>query len=224
MNRTIPRFSSARAFVGAVCLIAIPGGAACFAQESAAPQTGPASPTPAMAAPEVLARFESPLNTKSAREGDPVTAKITRELKLKDLDIPKNSKLVGKIVAVQSMRDGNGNSSLGIRFDHIELKGGAILRVQGLIDSIAVKPVGQTGLGYNSVLSRGGVGSDASLDPSIAADQYNKDSELPKGSTMEGVALGVHLDANGSTQLRGVHRDIKLDTDVLIRVALFKGA
>jgi hypothetical protein len=191
-----------------------------------APATSTAAPqaaTPATA-PEILARFETSLNTKSAREGDTVTAKTTRELKLKDLDIPKNSKLVGKIVTVQSMRAGNGDSALAIRFDHVELKGGAILRIQGLINSIGPAPQGETGLGYNSVLSRGGVGSTSRLDPSIAADKYDKDTELPKGSSLEGVALGIHFDAAGASELRGVHRDIKLDNGVIIRVALFKGA
>jgi hypothetical protein len=203
-----------------ICLSLFP--AAGTAQAPTPPAAPQASARPV--APELLARFETIVNTKSAKEGDSVTAKTTRDLKLKDLDIPKNSKLVGQIVAVKSAKAGNGDSTLAIRFDHVELKGGAILRIQGLINSIGLAPKGETGLGYNSVLSRGGAGSTASLDPSIAADKYDKDHELPKGSSLEGVALALHFDAAGASELRGVHREIKLDNDVLIRVALFKGA
>ncbi len=33
-------------------------------------------------------------------------------------------------------------------------------------------------------------------------------------------ALGLHFDANGATLIRGVHRDIKINSDVMVRVAI----
>ena len=186
----------------------------------------PVSPPPALAAteaPVLLAKFDGAVNTKSAKVGDVIAAKTTKDLKLKDLDIPRGSKLIGSVASVQSMQAGGGTSSLAIRFDHVELKGGAILRIQGLIVSIGPAPELKVGLGYNSVLNRGGAGATPELDPSIASDHYGQDrSDLPKGSTLEGVALGLHLNATGATELRGVHRDIKLDLGVMVKVALYR--
>jgi hypothetical protein len=189
------------------------------------PATAPA-PSPSSVqneAPLLVAKFEGTLNTKSAKVGDVIAAKTAKDLKLKDLDIPKGSKLVGTVASVQSMQAGGGTSSLAIKFDHVELKSGAFLRIQGLIVSIGPAPELKVGLGYNSVLNRGGAGATPELDPSIASDHYGQDSsDLPKGSTLEGVALGLHLNSAGATDMRGVHRDIKLDLGVMIKVALYR--
>ena len=173
--------------------------------------------------PTLLAKFDSNVNAKTAKPREAVTAKTTKELKLADLDIPKGSRLEGVVTSVKSMHEGGGDSLLGVRFDRVELKAGEILPIQGLIIAIGPAPSNETGLGYSSVLSRGGVGADPSLDPSIAADKYWKNTpELTRGSTLEGVALATHFDAVGATLIRGVHRDIKLDSNVIIRVALFR--
>lgn len=112
---------------------------------------------------------------------------------------------------------------LGVRFDRIEMKNEKLLRIQGLIVAIGPAPSNETGLGYNSVLSRGGIGSTPELDPSIVADKYRGDKpEFAHGSTLEGVALATNFDANGATLLRGVHRNIKLNSDVIVRVAMFR--
>ena len=184
------------------------------AQASAAPQAQP---------PSLLAKFDVAVDSKGARVGEVVSARTTKELKLPDLDIPKGSKLVGTVTSVKSMREGNGDSFLGVRFDQVEMKSAKVLRIQGLIVAIGPAPTNETGLGYNSVLGRGGVGSDPTLDPSIGADKYSKDKpELAKGSFLEGVALATHFDPDGATLMRGVHRDIKLNSDVMVRVALFR--
>jgi hypothetical protein len=184
----------------------------------AAPATAAAQP----AAPVLVAKFEKLINTKSAKVGDPITAKTVKDLKLKDLDIPKGSKIVGSVASVQSMKAGGGTSVLAVKFDHVELKSGAVLRAEGQIVGIGPAPDPGAGLGYSSVLGRGGVGSTPGLDPSIGAGT-SKD-EIPQGSSMEGVALGLHLTAAGATELHGVHRDIKVDNDTMIKVALFRTA
>jgi hypothetical protein len=186
--------------------------------------TGQASPPPSAAtlrAPYVVAKFTSFLNTKSLKTGDPVTAKTIVDLKLKDLDIPKGSKLVGSITQAQSMKDGNGTASLAIRFDHIELKGGAVMRFAGLIVAIA-EVTNDPGLGTGSVLSRGGVGSTVGTDPNMDIGNTGKKDAIGLGSSIPGIALGIHLDQNQATQLRGMKKDIKIDTDTEIKVALFR--
>jgi hypothetical protein len=34
----------------------------------------------------------------------------------------------------------------------------------------------------------------------------------------------MHLDAAGASDLRGVHRDIRIDSDTMVKVALYRGA
>jgi hypothetical protein len=46
------------------------------------------------------------------------------------------------------------------------------------------------------------------------------EDNIPLGSTMPGVSLGRHLDADWTTILQGVKEDIDLDSDVLIKVQL----
>jgi hypothetical protein len=174
------------------------------------------------APPVIPAKFEGNLSTKSAKLGDVVTAKTLKTAKLKDgTEIPKGSKLMGKVLAAQSKDDGKGNSFLAIKFDHVELKSGASLPITGLLVSIG--PVRDaTGLGYNSVLGRGGVGSTPGLDPSVGADApvNRDDTYLPPGSTLPNVGIGLHLDKAGANAMRGVGIDIKLDSTVMIRVEL----
>jgi hypothetical protein len=183
--------------------------------------TQPASSGAPQRAPYVVAKFTSFLNTKSLKTGDPVGAKILVDLKLPDVDIPKGSKLVGTITEAQSVKDGNGTASLAIRFDHIDLKSGPTLKIAGLIIGIG-EITNDPGLGPNSALGRGGVGSTGGLDPNLDIGNTGHKDEIALGSALPGVALGIHLDQNKATQLRGMKKDIKLDTDTEIKVALFR--
>jgi len=175
----------------------------------------------AQSAPFILAKFEKSFTTRKAKVGDLVTAKTVRDLHLKDLDIPKGSRLVGTVAAVQSRKDGDGNSSLSIKFDKVEFKDGKTLPVEGLIVSIA-ELSSDTGLGPTSVLSRGGVGTTNGLDPNMEVDKGVSEQGLHPGSSIPGVALSTNLDANGDTELRGIKTEIKFDSDTEIKVALFR--
>lgn len=184
-------------------------------------QSTPAQPSsPQTVAPYIYAKFETSINTKKAKVGDELKAKIIRDLRLKDLDIPKGSILAGAVTAMQSRKDGNGDSSLSVKFDRVELKSGAVLPVQGLIVSIGEVSNG-SGLGPYSAFGRGGIGSTPGLDPNVGTDKSASD-DIPPGSSLPGVALGNHLDSNGASELRGVKTEIKFDTDTEIKVALFR--
>ena len=67
-----------------------------------------------------------------------------------------------------------------------------------------------------------GTGSSSGLDPSIGlGSQGAKDEDdIAMGSTMPGVALGRHLDADWTTVLKGIHTDIDLDSDVVVKIQL----
>jgi len=190
------------------------------AQTAPAAQTPPGAPT---GAPVLIARMVSDFSTKKANVGDPIKAKTEKALKLPDVEIPKGSMLVGSVTSVQSVDAGKGTAALGIKFDHVEMKDNKVMPINGLIFAIGQVGGQPTGLGYDGILGRGGVGSTPGADPSLGAGHGPTDA-IPNGSSLEGVALGIHLDPSGATQLRGFHRDIKFDNHTMIKVALFRPA
>jgi hypothetical protein len=105
------------------------------------PAAQPAPPTTA-AAPQapmspVNGELESKLDSKTAKTGDNVVVKTQTAIKTSDgTEIPKGSKLVGHIIAVQASASGT-NSQVALQFDHIELKGGQSLPVHSQIQSIS---------------------------------------------------------------------------------------
>jgi hypothetical protein len=181
-----------------------------------APAAVPAQP----AGPVLVAKIAGSLSTKNAKVGDVLTAKTLKAWKLADgTDLPKGSKLIAKVTAVQSKQAGKGNSILTFRIDQAEVKGAAI-PVRGLVVAIGPGLGPQQSIGASSVLGRNGVGSDPGLDPNTGVGKVGamNEDDIPLGSTLEGVALGRHLDADWTTALQGVKRDIQLDSDVLIKV------
>lgn len=193
--------------------------------------------TPAQApAPVLEAKFEKSLDTKSAKVGDTVTAKTLRPIKLPDgSELPKGAKLVAKVITVLSKKEGNGNSMLTFRFDEADLKGGTVVPIHGSVVAIGPSLAPKDGLGANSVLGRSttntsgviggggiGTGSTTGLDPNagLGSAGAKDEDDIPLGSTLEGVALGVHKDADWTTALQGFKCDIKLGSDVDIKVQL----
>ena len=184
------------------------------------PASGQTTPAGPARVPFVVAKFTQFVNTKNAKPGDAVKAKTIADLKLGDIDIPKGSVLQGAVTEAQSEKDGNGTAALAIRFDHIDLKSGQTLKIAGQIIAIG-EVTNDPGLGTGSVLGRGGVGSTQGLDPNLDLGNTKK-GDIGLGSSMPGVAIGLHLDQNQATQLRGIKREIKIDTDTEIKVALYR--
>lgn len=185
--------------------------------QSVSPAAAPAQ----AARPVLVAKIAGNLTTKNAKAGDVLTAKTLKPWKLADgTDIPKGSKLIAKVTSVQSRQAGSGNSMLTFRFDQAELKGGAVIPIRGLVVAIGPGLGPKDSIGANSVIGRNGVGSDPGLDPQTGLGRpgARDEDDIPLGSTLEGVGLGHHLDADWTTALQGVRRDIQLDSDVLIKV------
>src|SRR5580698_3689646 len=102
------------------------------------PATAPATPTSPAAAPEtaatpapaavpdlrpVNAELVSKLDSKTAKTGDNVVVQTKSSVKTADgTEIPKGSKLMGHVIAVQPSAEGK-NSQVALQFDRIELKG-----------------------------------------------------------------------------------------------------
>jgi hypothetical protein len=184
-----------------------------------------ASPTQA-ASPILVARIAANLNSKNAKVGDSISAKTVKGYKLPDgTDLPKGSKLTGKVESVQSKRAGDGNSLLTFRFDSAEVKGGAVVPIRGMV--VAIGPAMEPGTSGSSpsmsqggAMGRGGAGGKATMSPVAGADPSpaKDENDIPMGSTLDGVALGRHTGSEWSTVLQGIHKEIGLDTSVVVKV------
>jgi hypothetical protein len=153
----------------------------------------------------VLAKFDNVVDTKSAKVGDPVTAKVKKDLKSKELTIPKGSRILGSVTSVQSVQQG---------------KGGQTIPIQGLITGIGGESAG-SGLGVESNISHGALGPTPGEIPQ-AAPATHDGTGMADGSELDGIAIGKELNPDGANELRGMKRNIKLDQGVTIKVAVTK--
>jgi hypothetical protein len=191
----------------------------------------------------MVAKIDGKLSTKNAKVGDAISAKILRSWKLTDgTEIPKGSKISGKVASVKSKKEGGGNSMLSFQLDEIDVKGSAAVPIHGVVVAIGPSLAPKDDLGANSDLGRNpnpqggagmtppmpatrsprGAGSSNGVDPNAGPGSANVGDEdnIPLGSTMPGVSLERHMDADGTTTLQGAHEDIDLDSAVLIKVQL----
>jgi hypothetical protein len=199
---------------------------------AASPVPGlPQAAAPAAAnTPVIVAKFTKLVSTKNLKTGDVIDAKTLKPVKLTDgTEIPKGSTLIAKVSVVKSKAENNGNSVLAFRIDNAELKGGQLVPIHGMVVAIGPSLAPKSGLGAGSVMGRGGYGSGdpsggggGGLDPNAGLGKAGAmdETNIPIGSTLEGVALGTHKDADWTTPLEGFKRDIQLDDDVLIKVQL----
>jgi hypothetical protein len=98
----------------------------------------------------------SKLDTKTAKTGDDVVVQTKASVKTADgTEIPKGTKLVGHVVAVQSSASGQ-NSQVALMLDHAQLDGGKSLPIQSQIQSIGAG--GGTGDGASASRGSGSTG------------------------------------------------------------------
>ncbi|HWX53675.1 MAG TPA: hypothetical protein VN176_03700 [Verrucomicrobiae bacterium] len=78
------------------------------------------------------------LNSKKAKPGDTIKAKITQDaIAHGRIVVRRDSKLIGHVTEVKSGNKADHESSLGIVFDKVILKGGGEAAFQGLIEALA---------------------------------------------------------------------------------------
>jgi hypothetical protein len=203
--------------------------------QAAAPAQGDNSVQPD--GPVLLAKIAANLSTRNAKVGDVIAAKTLKAAKLTDgTEIPKGSKIVGKVATVASKKAGNGNAMLTFKLDQIEVKGGAVVPIHGLVVAIGPSMAPKDLFGATSAVARGtnsqsgtgampaghGPGSSNGQDANagLGAASAKDENDIDLGSTMPGVALGRYTGTDWTTALQGVHTDIDLDSDVLIKVQL----
>jgi hypothetical protein len=104
---------------------------------TAPPDSGQAAANQAQMSP-VNGELVNALDTKTAKTGDSVVLKTKSAATTADgTQIPKGTKLVGRVLGVKSSGSGNENSQVALQFDHAELQGGQNLPIHSEIQSIA---------------------------------------------------------------------------------------
>ena len=107
------------------------------------------------------AELTKPVDSKKAKSGDEVSAKLTQDVKSNGkVVLHKGSKLVGHVTEAQARSKENAESKLGIVFDKAVLKGGEEVSFNSVIQAVA-PPVQATSsvAGDESSSLGGGMGS-----------------------------------------------------------------
>src|SRR5271165_903332 len=83
------------------------------------------------------AQLDNSLNSKSAKQGDVVTAKLTSTVKTPQrVELPRGTKLLGHVDAVTAS-DAKGPSKLVLTFDKAQLKDGKEVAIKATIAGVA---------------------------------------------------------------------------------------
>jgi hypothetical protein len=140
----------------------------------------------------------SKLDSKTAKNGDSVVVQTKTPVKTPDgTEIPKGSKLVGHVLAVQPSQPGQ-NAQLALQFDRVELKGGKTMPVHSQIQSISPPDGAASASGISSTGGGATNGSQAGRTANPSATGAAND-----GSNASAAAPGAGGAANGGPPAPG---------------------
>lgn len=144
---------------------------------TASPGTSSLPAAPVAELRPVNGELVSKLDTKTAKTGDDVVVQTKASVKTADgTEIPKGTKLMGHVVAVQSSASGQ-NSQVALKLDHAQLDGGQNLAIQSQIQSI-----GATGSGNDAASSPGAASESPTSGAANANSGANPGSEAGAAS------------------------------------------
>jgi hypothetical protein len=180
-------------------------------QDSPAAQQSPSSTAPAppysssanSAAPTaqmspVNGELIQKLDSKTAKNGDSVVVQTKTSVKTPGgAEIPKGSKLVGHVIAVQPSQPGQ-NSQMALQFDRVELKGGKTMPVHSQIQSISPADGAASAGGSSAIGGAATNGSQAAgtSNPSTSG-AANGGASASGGAQGPGSSPGAASVANG---------------------------
>ena len=135
----------------------------------------------------VTARLVTPLNSQTAKVGEPVTAKLDGSVKIANGTLPKGTELAGNISAVQAA-EGRSVASISIVFTTAELKDGKKIPIKAtLLGAYPPSADSDSEDGYNFT----------ALTPAQVSSAYAVDQEP---GALRGIALNAAVaNANSGT-------------------------
>jgi hypothetical protein len=90
-----------------------------------------------VAAASVSAELRKRIDTKNAKQGDEVDARVTSTAKLPDgTELPRGTKLIGKVTDVKAKSKEDKSSHLAFSIDHAVLKDGKQVPVMAAVTSV----------------------------------------------------------------------------------------
>jgi hypothetical protein len=111
----------------------------------------------------VEASLSKSVDAKKAKPGDPVEARVEKDVKSAGrVVVPKGAKLVGHVTQAQAREKGNADSQLGIVFDRAVLKNGGTVAFQGVIRTLSAAPQVSGYSGDDTMASAGAPGYEGS--------------------------------------------------------------
>jgi hypothetical protein len=135
--------------------------------------SGPPQAGKQVAAASVSAELTKRIDTKNAKQGDEVNARVTSTAKLPDgTELPRGTKLFGKVTDVKAKSKEDKTSHLAFSIDHAVLKDGKQVPVMAAVTSMtgpAQSSAGEMmspGGGGGSAASGGSAGSSGSMGSS----------------------------------------------------------
>lgn len=101
-------------------------------------QTPPtAKPAPTPPPPGVWTKLDETLNTSYTRTGDKISAVLQEDVTVKDVKLPKGTKLTGTVITSTNQDKTHSSSGLVLNFDTAVLKSGKSIPVRVTMASIA---------------------------------------------------------------------------------------
>ena len=168
----------------------------------------------------VNAVLSKPVDSKSSKPGDQISARATQDVKSEGkVVIPKGSRLIGHVTEAKTRAKGESNAALGIAFDHAILKNGQQIEMNSVVQAIGAAQttapaadmdamMGTTGSAAGSVRSSGpglvnAVGSTASSATGAAGGTLTNVSGGATGAVgsathVAGGSLGSTLSSTSS--------------------------
>ncbi|HEY6447271.1 MAG TPA: hypothetical protein VIY53_12490 [Acidobacteriaceae bacterium] len=145
-------------------------------------------------ATQVSVELSKGIDSRSSRPGQEVTAKIVAEARLADgATLPKGSKLVGHITAVQPSTRENPNGQIAVLFDHGVARDGHPIPVHALLLGMRMPPhatpppmsgTDVTGMGRGGMATPGMAGAGAN-GPGAGIDGPGVNGGPPSGTSPE---------------------------------------
>ncbi len=215
-----------------------------------AAQTPPNSPPPSTEAAKIApgivipAELAKSIDSKKAKEGDPVTAKVAVDmLSGGTVIVPRDTKITGHVTEAKSRGKGESESTLGIIFDRLILKNGQEIPLHAVVQAVGApivarapsmsennnprsNPASNPG-GYGSHPGMGGTGQPS--NPGGAQNSEDQPANvggtppLPMNATgVVGISgLTLRTTSATSSTLASEKKNVKLDsgTQLLLRTA-----
>jgi len=121
---------------GAGVALMIAAGTAAGAQAQGSASDSSAQPQRTIQMVPVLASLDHTLDAKKAKQGEPVTAKLQKDVSLSQQNLPKNTVLEGHVDQVQASEH-KSDSTVVVTFDKAKLKSGEELPIKATVMEIA---------------------------------------------------------------------------------------